>query len=281
MNLKTAIVAAATLLVLPGLSLGQTTTITIPSGTKVYGELDEQVTSNQRQTRVGDYVRTRVWRNVVVDGETVIEAGAPMTVRVADVQRRRMAGRAGHVELQAVSVRTTDGTEVYLDGGYDQRGQRRIALAASLAAFVAWPTIFIRGREAELPPGMVFDAMVPADTRINVARSSRPTLRLNLASRLSAEVLYDEIEERQTELPLQITMCEVPWSSSLSVTSINEKSIDPLLIAVGDTTTSDECTSARSTVSLRALAAHFDRGINRFTVSGGGETVEIVLDIEM
>jgi hypothetical protein len=275
----TAVISA--LLAAPIAAFGQSTTIAVPPGTKVYGVLDQQVTSNQRQTRVGDTVSARVWRNVLVDGETVIPAGTPIEVRVSEVQKRRIAGRPGHVALQAVSVRASDGTEIFLDGGYDQRGQRRIALAASLAAFVAWPTIFIRGKEAELPPGMVFDASVPAATRVTVASTGRPTLRLNFTSNLSVEVLYDEITEEQTDLPMTITQCDSPWNQTVSVSAVNERSIDPLTVAISDPVASSSCTTARGTVALRPLAQHFERGINRFSVTSGEETAEVILDIEM
>lgn len=60
-------------------------TVTIPAGTKLVGELDQQVTSDV---------------NVVVEGRTVIDAGAPLTLR------------GGDVEVQAVSVNALDGTEI-------------------------------------------------------------------------------------------------------------------------------------------------------------------------
>jgi hypothetical protein len=168
------------------------------------------------------------------------------------------------VELQAVSVRAVDDTEIFLDGGYDQRGQRRIALAASLAAFVAWPTIFIRGKEAVLPPGMVFDAAIPADTRITVPDTGRRTVRLNLASSLEVDVLYDEIGEKQTDLPMTIRLCDQPWSSSVTVTAVNEREIAAIPVTVGEPAVSGSCASARATVALRPLAQHFSRDINRF-----------------
>jgi hypothetical protein len=32
---------------------------------------------------------------------------------------------------------------------------------------------------------------------------------------------------------------------------------------------------------MKELASHFTKGINRFTVSAGSESVEVVLDVEM
>jgi hypothetical protein len=143
--------------------------IVIPAGTKIIGELDQQVTSNERDFEVGDIVRGHVWRPIVVDGYTVIETGSPMLLRISEITKRKIAGRGGDVEIQAVSVRAVDGTEIFLDGGYDKQGSHRTALSASLSALVFWPAIFIRGKEAVLEPGTLFDASVPADTRVSRA----------------------------------------------------------------------------------------------------------------
>jgi GNAT superfamily N-acetyltransferase len=75
---------------------------------------------------------------------------------------------------------------------------------------------------------MVFDASVPAATRITVSTNARPTLRLNFTSNLSVEVVYDEITERQTGLPMTITLCDSPWNDAVSVSAVKERSIDPL-----------------------------------------------------
>jgi hypothetical protein len=85
---------------------------------------------------------------VVVDGQTVIAAGAPMLLRVSSQQKRRIAGRRGRVTVEALSVPAVDGTEIVLTGGYAQEGENRIVLAGLLAGLVAWPTVFIKGKEA-------------------------------------------------------------------------------------------------------------------------------------
>ena len=44
----------------------------IPAGTPVYAEMDEEVISKKRKLSVGQIVRAHVWRNVVVDGQEII-----------------------------------------------------------------------------------------------------------------------------------------------------------------------------------------------------------------
>ncbi len=256
-------------------------TVTIPAGTKVMGELDQQVTSNPKRFEVGDVVRGHVWRNVVVDGHTVIAAGAPMMLRVSDITKRKIAGRGGDVEIRAVSVTAVDGTEIFLDGGYDKQASHRTALSASLSALVFWPAIFIRGKEAVLEPGTIFDAAIPANTRVAVSSDRPRAIRLTRPSDLSAEVLYDQVDEKARKLPVQVTLCDRGWSDDVRVTAVNDADISPIAFEVDGRVQEGACHIATGGIDLKALTAHFRRGINTFSVETSGETVEVILDIEM
>jgi hypothetical protein len=270
---------------LAGFSLGAlpaySATVTIPSGTRVFGELDQQVTSNQKDFNVGDMVKGHVWRNVMVGGQTVIAAGAPMTLRVSNIKKRRIAGRGGDVKVQAVTVTSVDGQEISLDGGYDKEAGHRTALAASLSALVAWPLIFIRGKEAVLDAGTVFDASVPATTVVTVAGDRPPVLRLGGGAGLSVDVLEDEMDEKAKELPLKVAMCGQAWPGSANVTGVNEQKVDPIPVVLSTASAEGACNTARGLVPIKELASHFVRGINRFSITAGGETVEVILDVEM
>ena len=127
--------------------------VIVPAGTSVLAELDQQVISKKRKFNVGDIVRAHVWRNVVVDGKTVIKAGAPLTVRISHLKTAKVAGIKGDLELEAVSVRGIDNSEILLDGGYDKSGKGRKALSITMFALVAWPLIFIKGKNAQLGCG--------------------------------------------------------------------------------------------------------------------------------
>jgi hypothetical protein len=275
-RLSSALVIVSTL---PGVASAGT--LTIPSGTKLYGELEQQITSNEKEFSVGQAVQGRVWRNVTVNGQTVIAAGAPMALEISSITKRKIAGRGGDVKVKAMSVTAVDGSEIALDGGYDKAAGNRIALAASLSALVLWPLIFIRGKEAVLDVGTVFDAAVPANTNVVVADDRPRTLRIPKASNLSVEVLYDEVDEKSKALPLKITMCDQDWSSSASITQVNEKDVPALPVALAAPSADGQCKSAHGTVGMKELASHFTKGINRFTVGAGSESVEVVLDVEM
>jgi len=279
MHSRKVVVALAVALALPTAVSAET--VTIPAGTKLMGELDQQVTSNTRKFEVGDLVKGHAWRNVVVDGHTVIAAGAPMMLRISDISKRRIAGRGGDVEIQAVSVTAVDGTEIFLDGGYDKQASHRTALSASLSALVFWPAIFIRGKEAVLEPGTIFDASIPANTFIDVPDGRPRTIRLDRIPDLTAEVLYDEIGEDARRLPMRVTACDKPWPEDLHVATVNEAPIESISFATASVAQDGACQVGTGDVDLKALSEHFRRGINRFTIESGGDSAEVVLDIEM
>lgn len=255
--------------------------VVIPAGTRVFGELQQEVTSDVDDFEVGDMVRGTAWRNIVVDGRTVIAAGAPMTLQVSDLKKRRTFGRAGNVEIRAISVMAVDGTEIFLEGGYDKKGENRVVLSSTLAALVAWPTLFIKGKEAVLAPGTVFDASIPADTRVAVAGAAPQTIRIGNLSDLSVDILYDAMTEDSKTLPLRIRLCDVAWTSDVRVTAVNDAVIEALEVELGDVVNDGGCARADGEVDLKDLSKHFSKGINRFTVSQGSESAEVLLDVEM
>lgn len=266
---------------LPATTLAQT--VEVPFGTVIYGYVAEKVTSKKKETSEGDVVRAFAWRDVTVDGRVAIKAGAPMMVKVSKVKKAKFAGIKGKLELEALTVQAVDGSGVNLTGGYDKSGRGRKALSITLAALVVWPAIFIKGKQAVLEEGTVFDAMVAADTAVSL--SGDAPRRIVLAKDLEVEVLYDEMDPQGKSklLPIQMTNCDGDLSSPRVVT-VNEQAIPeiPITIDPDDPDVEVEgCTVARASLDLKALASHFTRGINRFEVEAGGQRCEVILDIEM
>ena len=66
--------------------------VTVPAGTVIYGELVQEVTSKKKDFSEGDIVQTRVWRDVVVDGQVVLEAGSPMLSEISELKKANFAG---------------------------------------------------------------------------------------------------------------------------------------------------------------------------------------------
>jgi len=262
-------------------TLASAAEIVIPRGTAIFGELDERVTSNGNRHGVGDDVEGHVWKDVVVNGQTVIPAGTPMALRVSKLNSRNVGGRGGSLEIMAVSVEAIDGTEIFLDGGYDQSGADRYGLTRALS-YIAWPTIFLPGRRAVLEEGTVFNATIPADTRVMLSDDAVPTLDLTgLADDLTVEILYDEIGQRAGTIPMELTLCNREFVREAEISAVNDGPIRPVLVTIITSRRGDPCHTFGARVNVEDLTRHFSRGINRFTVSMAGATATVVLNVEM
>ena len=252
----------------------------IPRGTVVFGELDERITSNAKKFRVGYPVDGHVWKDVIVDGRTIISAGTPLVLRVSKLDGTEVGGGGGSLEIMAVSVKAIDGTEISLTGGYDQAGSDRYGLTRALSMFL-WPSAFLPGRNAVLDVGTVFDASIPADTRITIPEGVLPTLKLTEMPDLMVDIVYDEIDQKEGSLPLELRLCNRDFTREANVTKVNDVDVRPILVAINVSKRGEPCHDFRGRVNLESLREHFTPGINRFSVSMAGAEGSVVLNVEM
>lgn len=260
--------------------VGYAAELVIPRGTLVFAELEERITSNENKFRVGYPVDAHVWKDVIIDGHTVIAAGTPIVARISRLRGSGTGGRGGSLEIMAVSVKAKDGNEITLSGGYDQSGDDRYGLARGLS-MILWPSAFLPGRRAVLDVGTVFDAAIPADTRVTVPANELPTLKLTDLPDLSVDVVYDEIDQREGTLPLELTLCNRPFTREASVTAVNEGAVRPILVTVITSERGEPCHVFRARVNLESLREHFEPGINRFSVTMSEAVGTTVLNVEM
>jgi hypothetical protein len=80
--------------------------VTVAAGTSLAFALDETVSTETHQA--GDTFTGRVTSPVVVEGQTVIPAGARVEGRLAAAERKRIGGR-GKLTLEVTSVKTSEG----------------------------------------------------------------------------------------------------------------------------------------------------------------------------
>lgn len=255
-------------------------TLLIPRGTVVYGHLDERITTNTRKFRVGFPLYASVWKDVQVNGITVIKAGTPIAAEISQLAPRGIGGRGAEIQIRAFTVPTITDVEVDLDGGYGQETRDRQGLNRAVSALF-WPASFIPGKRAVLEEGMVFDTEIKNDVRIEVPDDVVPTLNLAPPSGLNVSIVFGEFTSRSTTVPLEIRLCEHDWTNDIAIDSVNNQPVHPIPISVRSRLYVDNCDIAQTEVDLDALNKHFTRGINRFTVRLGELSEEVVLNIEM
>lgn len=128
---------------------GQAQVIRLGEGTTIAMRPTREISSADAKT--GDPVTFTVTTPVVVNGVTVISAGAQATGRVLKSQRAGMFGRSGDLQLAIETVKAVDGSDVKLRGTPDGQGGNQAVLAIGAALLLTVFAVFIQGRNAVLP----------------------------------------------------------------------------------------------------------------------------------
>jgi hypothetical protein len=275
--MKTAFLSA---LLLTAPALAHAEDLVVPPGTVVFGALDERITSNGNKFRIGYPVDGHVWKDVVVDGHTIIRAGTPIELRISRLEGKSIGGAGGSLEIMAVAVKAVDGTEISLAGGYDQAASDISGLTRALSTFI-WPASFLPGKNAVLDVGTVFDSSIPASTRIKLPDGALPTLKLSARPDLVVDVIYDDIDQKEGTLPLSLTLCNKEYTREAHITAVNDDDVKPILVSIIIGKRGEPCHEFTGRVYLESLKEHFKPGINRFTVSMSGAEATTVLNVEM
>jgi hypothetical protein len=278
--MRTAVALLAVFITSAASTLARAEELLIPQGTVVFGQLDERITSNANKFRVGYPVDGHVWKDVVVDGHTIIRAGTPIELRISRLAGKSVGGQSGALQIMAVSVKSVDGTEITLGGGYDQSAPDISGLTRALSMFI-WPASFLPGKNAVLDVGTVFDSSIPANTRIVLPDGALPTLKLVPRPDLVVDVLYDDIDQKEGTLPLSLRLCDKEYTREAHITSVNDDHVKPILVSIIVGKRGESCHEFTGRVNLESLKEHFKPGINRFTVSMGGAEATTVLNVEM
>jgi hypothetical protein len=278
--MKAALPFLPALAVAAAAALAHAEELVIPQGTVVFGALDERITSNGNKFRIGYPVDGHVWKDVVVDGHTIIRAGTPIELRISRLEGKSIGGGSGSLEIMAVSVKAVDGTEISLAGGYDQQASDISGLTRALSTFV-WPVSFLPGKNAVLDVGTVFDSSIPANTRIKLPDGALPTLKLSARPDLVVDVIYDDIDQKEGTLPLSLRLCNKEYTREAHITAVNDDNVKPILVSIIIGKRGEPCHEFTGRVNLESLKEHFKPGINRFTVSMSGAEATTVLNVEM
>lgn len=278
--MKTAVALLSVSVIMTLATFARAEELVIPQGTVVFGQLDERITSNANKFRVGYPVDGHVWKDVIVDGHTIIRAGTPIELRISRLAGKSVGGQGGALQIMAVSVKAVDGTEITLAGGYDQSATDLSGLTRALSMFI-WPASFLPGKNAVLDVGTVFDSSIPANTRIVLPDGALPTLKLVPRPDLAVDVLYDDIDQKAGTLPLALRLCDKEYTREAHITAVNDDDVKPILVTIIVGKRGEPCHEFTGRVNLESLKEHFEPGINRFTVSMGGAEATTVLNVEM
>jgi hypothetical protein len=248
----------------------QTSEVKVPAGTLVYLATTETLVGKKNQVRVGQIVSCTVWKDVIVNGRVVIEAGASALARVDSLKTAKVAGIKGKMSVAALEVNGLDDNPISLTGGYNKEGKGRIALSATLAGLIFLPLIFIPGGAVELPSGTVFDAYTRQSFSVAVAEIKRGRV-IDLSHAMSdfdVEILYDNLEavEKPKNFDFLISApADAP--EDFVIDRINGTEIEPIKMKTTSVERDDDTLTVQSTVKIKTLAKQFSKGINTIEVA--------------
>ncbi len=270
--------AAAALLSLATLS-AQAASVRVPDETRVFLVTLEEIVAKKRHYAVGDLIPVEVWRDVVVDGRTVIAAKTPATLRVDSIRARTIVGIKGKVSFAAVGTSAVDGQVIQLAGGYNKAGRGFVPAAATIGALVFWPALFIPGGAPRFPANTVFDAVVDGSYLISTDDVS--VVKLPRDQFFSVEVDYARLTAADAPTQLEMLLRNVNPGSTFVVDRVNEQPIKPLPVRLGAV----DGNGVRASVNLKKLSRFFQPGINRFEVAtthpaGDRVAAEVVLEMQ-
>lgn len=138
--------------------------VELSAGTVVALSIEESIDSEDSE---GEDLNLRVIRDVKVDDNVVIEAGAIATGTIADASESSAVGSGGKVAIKINSVKAVDGQEIYLRGALEKKGKDKVVLSVVLA-LICLPLILIQGEDASIPAGTEIRSYVEQDYQIEL-----------------------------------------------------------------------------------------------------------------
>lgn len=143
------------------------------SGTPVVVEAVQ--TYSSKNLNIGQSLSVRVKFNIVQDKQILVAAGALGTANISKLEKPKIFGKPGKMELQVQRVQAVDGQQILLSGiPLILEGQNKRALALGLGIGVGVVTFglgliigfFIKGKDAEFNAGTNINSSVASDMEI-------------------------------------------------------------------------------------------------------------------
>jgi len=143
----------------------------IPDGTPMELELKSNISSKDAQE--GDIINFTVVNDVVVNGVTIIEKGAPARARVAVAKKSGRWGKSGKLGWAMQDVLAADGSRLAIRMEKKLSGDSKggtVATGVIVTSLVFWPAAplwgFKKGKDVTMPAGKRFEAFVHGDTNV-------------------------------------------------------------------------------------------------------------------
>jgi hypothetical protein len=159
----------------PAAATAPSGSIRIPAGMAVEMEFVEAVGS--ATSHPGDTFALRLAAPIVIDGRVIVPAGAPGGGEVIDAQASRFGGQQGKLVISGRFL-DVNGQRVRIRGmTITGAGRSNVGMVAGLAwvPYAGLGSIFIHGREIEIPAGALASAKLAVDVDVPETSLAPPT----------------------------------------------------------------------------------------------------------
>lgn len=150
------------------------------AGTELPVRLLEELTTKNKQLRVGQRIRLETAEPVIVQGVVVVPTGSRVAGEITSVTNKGMWGKSGHFAGRVLYV-DVNGRQIRLTGPFDDKGVAGGIGAVAVSAIVFLPAgFFMTGTSAYLPVGTVIKAFV--DENVPLELNVQPVAPLSVGA---------------------------------------------------------------------------------------------------
>ena len=132
--------------------------VALMAGTSIPLELQETISS--KTIYEGQTVQFKVKADLIQNGLLLVKAGEILSGIVVKAEKASELGKEGQLHIRVNQVPATDGQMIPLSGNIYKEGENRSRESIGIAALIFWPALFMKGKEAEIPAGSIFNTDV-------------------------------------------------------------------------------------------------------------------------
>ena len=137
---------------------------TVPAGTAVQLRLNQTLSS--KTAKVGSFVSLNVVNPVVINGETLIKAGAQAEGQVSNAKKASIIGAPGSIGITVTSVTAVDGTKIPLQGMSTNDGEDKMVMSVIIGLLCIFGFLQ-KGGEGTLDNNMIINARTLSAADVN------------------------------------------------------------------------------------------------------------------
>lgn len=151
------------------------------AGTPVSFKLLEEVTTKDKEARVGQRINLEVANPVDVNGVTVIPAGTPAWGELTGVRNKGMWGKSGKLDAQMLYLRV-NGRQIRLTGAFDDKGVTGTGAVVGAIVLLPLAGFFMTGTSAVLPKGGAVNGFIDEDVQLSFADTASTPMQVPVAA---------------------------------------------------------------------------------------------------